>query len=224
MIQRTTPLLNSGDIFKINSNPLEEILKCVDKVRCPETYSLNKKNFKESSFSNFSKNHYIVPDESKNYKIKILKEVSRLEKRKKFSASIFQKVLLITKRDYLLTKREPFGYLFYLAQVFFIGGFGCIVYKHTSRDYITPSGPNVKDIFDRAGSFLFILMNTYFTLVLNSSFRMASENLVLYKEISDRYYSALLYLITKIILDVFYIQIPMLVIAYPVNTIFFLNF
>lgn len=131
--------------------------------------------------------------------------------------------MIISKRDITLTRREPFGFLLYLMQVFFIGAFGWLTYSHTSRDYVLPSGfPNEKAIFDRMGSFTFILMNTYLTLILNSSFRMANENLVLYKEISDKQYSALIYLITKIFLDVLFIHLAILLIVYPV--IFFIIF
>lgn len=55
MVEKTTPVLQSGDIFKVNSNPLEEILKVVDLVRSPETGLINKQRLNEESFKYFRK-------------------------------------------------------------------------------------------------------------------------------------------------------------------------
>lgn len=71
MIDRTTPLLESKDIFKLNSNPLEEILKTVDVNRFPETGKINKEKFMKDSLEYFN-NVKTPPEDSK--KIKQLKK------------------------------------------------------------------------------------------------------------------------------------------------------
>lgn len=94
--------------------------------------------------------------------------------------------------------------------MFFSLGIAALIYKNSNRDYDSGSDA-LTNIQNRIGSFFFITLNFYISIMINSAFRMEEENLVIYKEISSGLYSRSAYFWSKSFSDLIFLMPPVAV-------------
>ena len=129
----------------------------------------------------------------------------------------FLKYLTLIKRDYKVTFREPKSFILYIVQLIMVSAFGCALYTSLNQDYTKDDTLQIQLIKNRIGSFFFLLMNLYINLLMNSSFKMGAENVIIYKEINDSHYSSVVYYLAKYFCDFTLLIVPSIMVIYPVS-------
>jgi hypothetical protein len=94
--------------------------------------------------------------------------------------------------------------------------FGCTLYWNMNRNYTFPP-KGQKLLNNRVGSFFFLLMNAYFGVLTNTTYKMSKENIIIYKEIKSRMYSVSNYFYAKTIVDLVFLILPIVCCIFPVS-------
>ena len=94
--------------------------------------------------------------------------------------------------------------------------FGCTLYWNLSRDYVEPP-VGQKLINNRVGAIFFLILNSYFGVLGNTTFKMSRENVIIYKEIKSRMYSIMDYFFAKTFVDIIFLILPVIICIFPVS-------
>lgn len=138
--------------------------------------------------------------------------IRKVYKQKKSGVGDFYKFWLLFCRGVKNLLKDKKLFLVFNFQMFSIMAIVIGVYYNISRDY--EDSVNLKN---RYGSFFFIAINYYCCLLLNSSFSMAFEAQIIYKEISADQYGCGAYFWSKSAVDLLVYLPPILVQLYIVQ-------
>lgn len=185
-----------------NSNPVEEMLLAINS-RKTEDGQNNLAQLKK-----LSQDFYF---ERRNSVIELEKEVSicfgtRLKMK---PAGDLTKCWLLFSRSMGNTVRDKKLFLVYVLQQLCTMIFLGLIYKNTHRNYDDPTPDQYSNLRSRIGSFFFIVMNLYFSSLINTALKMGQEALIIYKEIRAGLYHSWHYYWTKSFIDLI-ILVPLI--------------
>lgn len=124
-------------------------------------------------------------------------------------------------RSFTSTIKNKQAFVLYLFQTVFVLIFGILLYDKLSQDYIRKDTfiPFINETLlqDRIGSYFFLVVNAYNSVLLNTAFKLGKENSIIFKEISGNMYSTFAYYAAKGTMELLFVVVPVLIVVYPVK-------